>query len=128
MIVLGKSTDLVKCFKYHLSEGIAAARKSRIVYNICAQMTSTLLSGHFMPVESTVTLKAKVKSRVHRLRVSAAISEPPVSQKELRKPRSENIGADKGFFVDHTCIGTLSHKQLLRDLPCPCKFASGNMA
>ena len=28
-----------------------------------------------------------------------------MSKKELRKPRSENVGAEKGFFVDHTCIG-----------------------
>lgn len=27
-----------------------------------------------------------------------------MSKKELRKPRDENIGAEKGFFVDHTCI------------------------
>ena len=46
-------------------------------------------------------------SRVLRQRVSAAVQEPPVSKKELRKPRSENTGAEKGFFVDHTCIGRL---------------------
>ena len=35
----------------------------------------------------------------------AAAKEPSISKKELRKPRTENVGAEKGFYVDHTCIG-----------------------
>ena len=33
-----------------------------------------------------------------------------MSKKELRKPRSENVGAEKGFFVDHTCIGKVLNR------------------
>jgi len=79
-------------------------------------MTFTFLSGQPMAVENAATLKARVSSRVLRQRLSAAIAEPPVSKKDLRKPRSENVGADKGFFVDHTCIGTFSHQVFLHRL------------
>ena len=56
--------------------------------------------------------KATPSIRQLRQRVSAAVQEPPVSKKELRKPRNENIGAEKGFFVDHTCIGAVSYHLL----------------
>ena len=79
-------------------------------------MTFTFLSGQPMAGENAATLKARVSSRVLRQRLSAAIAEPPVSKKDLRKPRSENVGADKGFFVDHTCIGTFSHQVFLHRL------------
>ena len=71
-------------------------------------MTSTFLSGRSVPVGSTLSTKATSSARSLRQRLSAAVQEPPVSKKELRKPRSENVGAEKGFFVDHTCIGTVS--------------------
>ncbi len=70
-------------------------------------MASTFLSGRNIVVGSTIAVKAMPSKRQLRRRVSAAVQEPPVSKKELRKPRDENIGAEKGFFVDHTCIGTI---------------------
>ena len=68
-------------------------------------LASTFLSGQALVAGSTTAVKSKSAPRVCRQRISAAIQEPPVSKKDLRKPRTENIGADKGFYVDHTCIG-----------------------
>ncbi len=70
-------------------------------------MASTFLSGRSVVVGSTIAVKALPSNRKLRQRVSAAVQEPPVSKKELRKPRNENVDAEKGFFVDHTCIGTV---------------------
>ncbi|CAL5228056.1 g11121 [Coccomyxa viridis] len=67
-------------------------------------MASTFLSGRSVVVGSTIAVKALPSNRKLRQRVSAAVQEPPVSKKELRKPRNENVDAEKGFFVDHTCI------------------------
>jgi hypothetical protein len=68
-------------------------------------LTSTFLSGQGLIAGSTTAVKSKSSPRLCRQRISAAIQEPPVSKKDLRKPRTENVGADKGFYVDHTCIG-----------------------
>ena len=70
-------------------------------------MTSSFLTGRTVAFGSTVSAKAAPNTRLLRQRISATVQEPPVSKKELRKPRSENVGAEKGFFVDHTCIGTV---------------------
>ena len=68
-------------------------------------LTSTFLSNQSLFSGSTAVRKSVSASRASRQRTSAVIQEPPVSKKELRKPRTENVGADQGFYVDHTCIG-----------------------
>ena len=68
-------------------------------------LTSTFLSGQARLAGDATAVWNTSAPRASRRYISAAIQEPPVSKKELRKPREENVGADKGFYVDHTCIG-----------------------
>ena len=61
-------------------------------------------TGQALIGRDTVAFTTKKISRKSHQQVSAAIQEPPVSKKDLRKPRDENVDAANGFFVDHTCI------------------------
>ena len=68
-----------------------------------AHMASSF-SGQVLPAKISPVLKGKTRCRSIGQHVKAAVQEPPASMKELRKPRVENVNAQNGFFVDHTCI------------------------
>ena len=61
-------------------------------------------TGQALIGRNTVAFTTRKSSRKSHQQVSATIQEPPVSKKDLRKPRDENVDAANGFFVDHTCI------------------------
>ncbi|CAK0771378.1 hypothetical protein CVIRNUC_003855 [Coccomyxa viridis] len=61
-------------------------------------------TGQALIGRDTVAFTTKKISRKNHQQVLATIQEPPVSKKDLRKPRDENVDAANGFFVDHTCI------------------------
>ena len=65
---------------------------------------ASTFTGQALTGRNTVAFTIKKSSRKLHQQVSATIQEPPVSKKELRKPRDENVDAANGFFVDHTCI------------------------
>lgn len=50
--------------------------------------------------------------RLRSLQVRAVVEAP--SKKDLRQPRTENVGLDKhgAFYVDHTCIGTICAREI----------------
>lgn len=67
---------------------------------------ASALSGQAVIGAPTATLKLKTGRKAIRQHISATVQEAPASKKELRKPRTENVDAENGFYVDHTCIGT----------------------
>ena len=65
---------------------------------------ASIYTGQALSSRSNVAFASRKGSRKNYQQVSAVIQEPPVSKKDLRKPRDENVDAADGFFVDHTCI------------------------
>ena len=65
---------------------------------------ASTITGQALIGRNTAAFTAKRSSRACHQQVSATIQEPPVSKKDLRKPRDENVDAAIGFYVDHTCI------------------------
>ncbi len=79
---------------------------------------STLALGMKQSVFRNVLPPSSNRCRGQRMKVQAVVQEPP--KKDVRKPRSENVGLDQtgAFFVDHTCIGALNLGQLLSIIVC----------
>ena len=78
-------------------------REAALLSIIAMHLASTY-TGQALIGRSPAAFTTRRSSRASHQQVSAVIQEPPVSKKDLRKPRDENVDAANGFYVDHTCI------------------------